>query len=251
MLDVIKKFSNLLDSRERRNAVILFAMILLTGVLEAVSVASVMPFLSVLSNQEVIQENAYLSFIYNYLGFSETNSFLFFLGVAVFFVVVFGLSFRALTEYFLARFTHMRNYSISSRLLRSYLSRPYSWFLGRHSADLGKTILSEVQQVIMQALLPTAEVIAKGVIVLCIVGMLLILDPVVALVAGCLLGGSYFGIYLFLRRFLSRIGADRVKANQERFQIAQEAFGGIKEIKADGLEQGYFRSFSRSASGIA
>ena len=251
MLDIIFKFRDLFDARERRNAVILFAMILVTGVLEAVGVASVMPFLSVLSNPEVIQENAYLSFVYTNLGFSETNTFLFFLGIAVFFIVVFGLSFRALTKYFLARFTHMRNYSLSSRLLRSYLSRPYSWFLNRHSADLGKTILSEVQQVIGQALIPIAEVVAKGVIVLCLVGMLLILDPVVALVAAGLLGGSYFGIYLFLRRFLSRIGADRVKANQERFQIAQEAFGGINEIKADGLEQGYFRSFSRSASGIA
>ena len=251
MWDVIKKFRDLLDRRERRNAVILFCMILTTGVLEAVGVASVMPFLSVLSNPGVIQEKAYLSWPYNALGFTDTNTFLFFLGIAVFCIVVFGLSFRALTEYFLARYTHMRNYSLSSRLLRSYLSRPYSWFLNRHSADLGKTILSEVQQVIMQALLPTAEVIAKGVIVLCLVGMLLLVDPIVALVAAGLLGGSYFVIYLALRHFLSRIGKDRVKANQERFQIAQEAFGGIKEVKAAGLEQGYFRSFLNPARRFA
>jgi ABC-type bacteriocin/lantibiotic exporter with double-glycine peptidase domain len=158
MLDIIRKFRDLLDARERRNAIILFAMILLTGVLEAVGVASVMPFLSVLSNPEVIQEKATLQWAYDTLGFTSTDSFLFFLGIAVFFIVVFGLSFRALTEYFLARFTHMRNYSLSSRLLRSYLSRPYSWFLSRHSADLGKTILSEVQQVITNALVPAANV---------------------------------------------------------------------------------------------
>ena len=251
MWDVIKKFRDLLDRRERRNAVILFCMILTTGVLEAVGVASVMPFLSVLSNPGVIQEKAYLSWPYNALGFTDTNTFLFFLGIAVFCIVVFGLSFRALTEYFLARYTQMRNYSLSSRLLRSYLSRPYTWFLNRHSADLGKTILSEVGQVINQALIPTAEVIAKGVIVLCLVGMLFVIDPVVALLAAGLLGGSYFVIYLALRRFLSRIGKDRVKANQERFQIAQEAFGGIKEVKAAGLEQGYFRSFLNPARRFA
>jgi len=86
---------------------------------------------------------------------------------------------RALTEYFLARYTQMRNYSLSSRLLRSYRSRPYSWFLNRHSADLGKTILSEVQQVIAQALIPAAKVVAQGVIVACIIAMLLIVDPLV------------------------------------------------------------------------
>ena len=251
MLNIIQKFRDLLDARERRNAVILFLMILVTGVLEAVGVASVMPFLSVLSNPEVIQEKASLKWAFDTLGFTSPDSFLFVLGIAVFFVVVFGLSFRALTEYFLARYTQMRNYTLSSRLLRGYLSRPYSWFLNRHSADLGKTILSEVQQVVMQTLLPTAEVIAKGVIALCLVGMLLVIDPVVALVAAGLLGGTYFGIYLVLRRFLSRIGADRVRANRERFQIAQEAFGGIKEVKAAGLEQGYYRSFQQPARRFA
>ena len=251
MLDIIRKFRDLLDVRERRNAVILFCMILGTGVLEAVGVASVMPFLSVLSNPEVIQDRPYLLWAYEGLGFTDTDSFLFFLGLAVFAVVVFGLSFRALTEYFLARFTHMRNYSLSSRLLGSYLSRPYSWFLGRHSADLGKTILSEVQQVITNALVPVTKVVAQGVIVACIIAMLIIVDPLVALVAAALLGGSYLCIYVLLRRFLSRIGADRVKANQERFQIAQEAFGGIKEVKAAGLEGGYFRSFLHPARRFA
>ena len=193
MWAVILKFKDLLDPRERRNAVILFVMILGTGVLEAVGVDSVMPFLSVLSNPGVIQENAYLAFGYEGLGFTETNSFLLFLGIAVFLIVVFGLSFRALTEYFLARYTHMPNLSLSSRLLRSYLSRPYSWFLNRHSADLGNTILSEVQQVVNQALLPTAEVVAKGIIVLWLLIMLLLIDPIVSLVAACLLGGAYGG----------------------------------------------------------
>ena len=40
MLNIIKKLSKLLDRRERRNAVLLFAMILCTGIMEAVGVAS-------------------------------------------------------------------------------------------------------------------------------------------------------------------------------------------------------------------
>ena len=38
----------------------------------------------------------------------------------------------------------MCEYGLSKRMTESYLNQPYSWFLGRHSADLGKTILSEV-----------------------------------------------------------------------------------------------------------
>jgi ABC-type multidrug transport system fused ATPase/permease subunit len=251
MLDTIRKFRALLDARERRNAVILFGMILITGVLEAVGVGSLMPFLSVLSNPEVVQENAYLAYAYQALGFTDTHSFLLFLGTGVFLVVVFGLSIKALTQYALARFTHMRNYSLSTRLLRGYLARPYSWFLNRHSADLGKTILSEVQQVITQSLIPTAQFVAQTVIALCLLGMVLVVDPLMALLAAGLLGGAYGGIYIALRAYLSRIGTDRVRANQERFQIAQEALGGIKEVKAAGLEAGYLAGFRKPAHRFA
>ena len=38
----------------------------------------------------------------------------------------------------------MREHSISKKFVESYLNQPYVWFLNRNSADLGKTILSEV-----------------------------------------------------------------------------------------------------------
>src|SRR5690606_4933412 len=62
-----------------------------------------------------------------------------------------------------------------------------------------------------------------------------------------LLGGTYGVVYAVLRRHLTAIGADRVRANRERFQIAQEAFGGIKDVKVLGLEEGYIHSFRKPA----
>ncbi len=247
MLDTIHKLQKLLSALERRNAVILFFMILINGIMEAVGVASIMPFLAVLSNPKIIQSNSYLLYIYQTLDFSGTDSFLLFIGTLVFVIVLTGISFKALTLYFLARFTHIRSCNLSSRLLRSYLYQPYSWFLNRHSADLGKTLLSEVQQVINQSLMPTCQFIANIVQATCLIVLLLIVAPWVALFMTALMGGIYTLIYLILRKYLSRIGRDRVTANQERFQIAQEALGGIKEIKVAGLEAGYLRSFYKPA----
>ena len=58
----------------------------------------------------------------------------------------------------------MRAYSIGKRLVEKYLNQPYSWFLSRHSADIGKTILSEVDQVIGNGINPLMELIAKGMV---------------------------------------------------------------------------------------
>ena len=45
--------------------------------------------------------------------------------------------FKAVTAYATYRFSLMRSYTISSRMLEGYLSQPYTWFLDRHSAGLG------------------------------------------------------------------------------------------------------------------
>jgi ABC-type bacteriocin/lantibiotic exporter with double-glycine peptidase domain len=251
MFDIISKLRDLLTPREKRNVVLLFCLILATGIMESVGVVSIMPFLSVLSNPEVIQRNAYLSYAYNALGFSNSQSFLLFTGAVVFVVVVSGLTLKALTQYALARFTQMRNYTISTRLLQDYLGRPYSWFLNRHSADLGRTVLAEVQQVINGVLIPIAQFVANVVIATCLIITLLLINPLVAVCAAVILGGSYFLVYTVLRKHLSRIGTERVQSNKERFQIAQEALGGIKEVKAAGLEAGYMNSFGKPAQRFA
>ena len=39
---------------------------------------------------------------------------------------------------------------MSKRLVEKYLHQPYEWFLNNHTAELGKTILSEISNVCSQ-----------------------------------------------------------------------------------------------------
>ncbi len=48
------------------------------------------------------------------------------------------------------------------------------------------------------------------------------------------MGGAYVAIYVSLRNLLQRIGKDRVEADELRFKVVSEAFGGIKEVKLGG-----------------
>lgn len=251
MINVFCKIRDLLDARERRYALALFAMMLIMGLLEALGVASIMPFIAVVSNPGIVRTNAYLSAAYESFGFKSVEDFLLLLGIAVFGLVIGSLAFKAATQWVIARYSHMRNYSISSRLLRAYLARPYSWFLNRHSADLGKAILSEVGQVIGQVLVPGMQLIAHAIVVICLVGLVITIEPKVAFVAIVVLGAAYGLIYVMLRKYLSWIGADRVRANEQRFQVAQEALGGIKDVKVLGLEDAYIRIFRPPASRFA
>lgn len=247
MFDVIRKLLTLLSKRERRNAYFLLVMVLVMAFLDVIGIASVMPFMAVLANPEVVETNNLLNTVYTALNFADADSFLFFLGVCVFALLVLSIGFKALTTWSLMGFSQMRNYSISRRLVARYLHQPYEWFLSRHSADLGKTILSEVDVVVRNALMPLMHFLAQSSIVIAVLLLLIIVDPFLALVVGGGIGGAYGITYTALRRLLDRIGKDRLAANQARFKAVSDAFGGIKEVKLAALEDVSLERFGEPA----
>lgn len=253
-MSIFKKIIFLLSPKEIRSAKYLLMMILLMALLDMIGVVSILPFMTVLTNPSLIESNLILNKMFELskiFGVNNNAQFLIFLGMLVFILLVLSLSFKMLTIYFQVRFVYMREYSISKRLIEGYLRQPYSWFLNRNSSDLGKNILSEVSQVIGNGVNPLMEVIAKGSVASALIILLIIIDIKLALIVGFSLGGFYGIIYKFTRNYLDKIGSERLKSNEERYKLVNEAFSATKELKAGGFEKTYLRLFSSSAETFA
>jgi len=246
----IKKILSLLTLQERKKAFLLMVMILIMALLDTIGVASILPFISVISNPSLIETNFILNTLFqaaSKFGIENNQQFLFALGFIVFITLVVSLSFKALTTYAQVRFTQMRNYNICKRLIEGYLHQPYNWFLNRHSADLGKTILSEVGTVVGTSIKSLIDLIAKGLVTIFLIILLIIADPKLALIVGSTVVGAYGLFFYFIRNYLHRIGKERLKNNELRFLAISEAFGAAKEVKVGGLEQIYIKRFSDPA----
>ena len=253
-METVIKYLSLLDSHNRKKAGLIIIMITIMALLEIVGVASILPFVTVLTNPDIIESNAILNQFFLFLnkfGVENNQQFLFVLGIIVFLVLMVSLVFKALTTYIQLKFVFMQEHNIGKRLAEGYLNQPYSWFLNRHSADFGKTILSEVQQLIGTGLNPLMELISKSMVVIAIIILLIVVDPKLAATVSVTLGGSYLIIFYFTRQIINRIGITRLKNNHLRFTIISEAFSAIKEIKIKGLEQIYIRRFSEPAQSYA
>ncbi len=253
-MQTIKKLIFLLTSSERKKAFFLLFMILIMALLDTIGVASILPFVAVLTNPEFIETNLVLNSMYeisNIFGVQNDQEFLFALGILVFILLIISLSFKTLTTYLQIQFVLMREYTIGKRLVEGYLHQPYSWFLSSNSADLEKNILSEVQQIINDGMYSLIELIAKGLVAICLIFLLILTDPKLAFIVGFSLTGSYFLIFYMVRKYLIRIGNERLKNNHLRFKILNEAFGAAKEVKFKGLEKNYINRFSTSAQAYA
>lgn len=249
--DSLHKMFFLLPLRERRGIIALFVCILLTALLEIAGVASIMPFMAVVANPALIDNQELLLAIGRAAGLNDNASYVVFLGSVALSLLVAGNLFAACTTAFTVRTGARLNRSISRRLLAAYLNRPYEHFLRDNSSRLNRNILNEVYNAVSFAILPALNVAARTVSAGSLIALMLLVEPLLSLLAVLILGGFYAVVYLLVRKTLKWNGERNHKAHQELSRIVAEAFGGVKEIKIAGREAEYLSRFSEPSRRVA
>ena len=253
-MKIIHKFLYLLSYHEKKRACLLLGMIMVMALIDMLGIASILPFIALLTNPELIETNYILKTAFEFtsvFGVVTDRQFLFVFGIFVFLFLLFSLTFKALTFYAQTRFLAMREHSLAKRLVEGYLHQPYSWFLNRHSAQLGKTILSEISTVVSKGLTSLLNLISQSTVAISIMILLILVDPKLSIIVGFTLGTIYLLILKFTQKFINKIGKESVKVNELRFISLNEAFGAAKEIKLGNLEKIYVDRFSVSAKTLA
>ena len=131
------------------------------GLFEVIGIASIVPFMQLVAQPDVIQENNWLSWIYEWFGFQEERSFLFVVGAAVLGLLALSNTISAFTQWFQYTVVWSSAHALSERLLKNYMYQPYEFFLDKNSAELGKQILSEVASLANKVLTPIVQFVAE------------------------------------------------------------------------------------------
>jgi ABC-type multidrug transport system fused ATPase/permease subunit len=253
-METVRKLINILTNRDRKLSILLLIGILIMAFIDMVGIASIIPFIALISSPEIIETNLFLKNTYNTLaiiGIDTKDKFIFTIGGLVFLILIISLTFKALIMYFQTRFVKMCEYNISTTLLKYYLHQPYSWFLNRNSSQLAKSILSEVSNVISRGLSPLLNLITNILISLAIFALLVFANPKLTIISVIVISVFYGLIYNFNRKLMSKIGKILFESNEKRFKVINEAFQGSKEIKIGGLEQAYINKYTKPANKIA
>ena len=247
MLSSLKQLWQILSPLDKRKVIYVFILVMGMAFIESAGVISIMPFLAVLSNPDVVESNSYLKQLYDFTGAANKQNFILYLGFLSLFVVMCSTVFKIVTQYAVNRFASLQRHYFSTRLLKTYLQQNYEFFIQRNSATLAKNILSEVDQLIWTMILPALTLMSYGVVLLSMVGILLLYDPLMAIATAFVLGLFYASIYILVRKKLTQIGQEFTQANKERYQTCQEALAGIKDVMINNAEHGYIKQFEESS----
>ena len=153
------------------------------------------------------------------------------MGIIVFLLLITSIGVKALTLYFQERFIKICEHNIAYRLVKHYLHQPYSWFLNRNSATLGKTILSEVGHVVGRGLSPMMNLITNIIVTLTIFVLLFYVEPKLSAIVMLIMCVFYGIVFKINKNLFTKIGNEIFNANEKRFKVLSEAFGASKEVK--------------------
>jgi ABC-type bacteriocin/lantibiotic exporter with double-glycine peptidase domain len=251
---ILNKLLFILTPKEQKHIFLILFVILVVALFEIVGLASIVPFIAVLSDPEIFENSSKINSLFEtskILGIQNQKHFLFILGLVVFFLLIISLLMKALAKYLLIKFSHNAQFNLEKRMVNSYLSQSYEWFLGRHSADLGKNILGEVGKVIKGGVEAMMNLVTRAILAMAFIILLIYVNPKLTFIISVTLGFTYLLIYKLTRGILKHIGNKRFKINRWRFTTVIEAFGAIKEIKLSGLEKNYVDRFSQPAKKLA
>lgn len=233
----------LLDKREKRKSVWVLLIVVVSALSASIMVASIMPFLAVLSDPARIHEVPLLSTAYEMGGFNSDRSFLFALGLASVTVTIIANLIQIVRVHVVMRFALMRAHTISYRLLESYLRQPYTYFLNEHSGRMGTQVLDESQQVVTQFFRPAVEGFASLITLAALLILIIYVNPSVSIGVMLVFGSIYGSTLLLTQRKVRHLGKERAAANAARHQLANEALGGIKELRLLGRERVYLGKY--------
>ena len=240
----LKTIRLLFAPEEIKNFSWLVVGMVLMGFFEMIGVASVFPFISVVLDVETIHSNFYLSNIYAFFDFRKEQDFLVFLGILVLLLIVISNSYNAFMSWKIVKFTSMQGHHLSKKLLSIYMFQPYVFFIGRHTSDMGKNILSESDRVISGVILPGMLLLSKLMVTVFIIALLVYVDPLMVVNIIIVFGFCYYMIYKIVKNKISDIGQLSAAAITKRFKAVNEAVSGIKIIKLVNGEKTFIDRFS-------
>jgi len=213
------------------------------GFLEVVGIASILPFMQLLAEPDAIEKSSLLTQIYEYFSFDSHRSMLMAAGIGVIILLTISNLFSAFAVWLQFKYSWQVAHNLGTRLLRTYLHKPYSYFLNKNSSELQTYLVGEVTGLTMGIIIPALEMLSRSVVACVIFGLLLWVDVKVALTMAGVLGGAYLLIYFSQRQLLKNLGERRIKKNLLRYKTLSELLSGIKTVKVSGTQDFFYKRY--------
>jgi len=242
---LLRQLWGYLSIRRQRQFYMFFVLMLVSALLEVVSLGAVLPFLGVLTSPERVFEHPIVKVCASFLNITGASQLI--LPITVLFIsaVLIAGAVRTLLLWVTTRLTFVSGADLSIEVYRKTLYQPYKVHVARNSSEVISGITIKVSGVV-EVLKQLLTLMSGVVLIISILFALLAVDVTTALSAIFGFGIFYGMVSLFVRNHLKKNSIAIAEEQTKVFKVLQEGLGGIRDVLLDGTQAFYCDVYRRA-----
>ena len=251
VLQPFRRLYSLLPVSSRGGLISVALVAGIAAVFETISVASILPFMAIVMNPDVINDYVWLKNALAVVGVTSRQSEIVTAGLLTILVLALGNSINALNLWTQTRYVANTRRILSGELYAGYMQLPYSFHVQRDTASLLQVISGDVESALGGFLASLLGVFSRGLSGAILITLIVFMDPTVAVGAVVVLGGGYSLVYRLIRVRQSVLGERMVSAMEALGRTGLEGLAGVKELRVLGRESTSSKMYNESLMELA
>lgn len=248
--DIFCELSYILNKKQKKQAIKVLAVIIISSWFELIGVSAVLPFVQAIISPEILMQNIYIQKIIKLFNIeASSKTLLLVIGIGLIVVYITKNIFMLFSLFAQNDYSTKVQKDLSNTILHSYMSRPYTFFLDTNSAEVMRGCMDNVSGV-YNILSNILSMLAELLSVLLIAIYILSTDPATAIAALVLISIIAAGIVLIFKPIMKRAGQKNRIVIASKSKAIYQAVMGIKEIFVM-QRQMYFEKKYEEASEIS
>ena len=215
--------------------------------MEAIGVASIMPFIGLVANDGLVDNQSYIKPLYDFIDPDSYAEFIIVVGILVIVIIALSTIVRTITLTKTLNFIFIKEAQLSHQMLNALLKVNYLSLIEYKRDEIKKIIFSDVNKVVVHVMQPALIIFSNSMAILIILLMLLLIQPMVTLIITSICVLYFSATYRIIRKKLTIIGQEKFVSDRGRFNVLENALSDIKMLK---IEKKYGR-LSRYFEGYA
>ncbi len=235
------KIISILKKRDKILLILIFFSILLSGILEMLTISSIIPFLDIMLSPDIVYEN----FKYKYLIVSqelfENNP----LGyITIIFILIISLAtfLKLLVLKLILKVTTLVGSKISSTVFENIISQSYLDFTKFNTSRLISVLEAKIDPLV-NSIFKGLQTVSSVVIIIAIISTLFLIDFFSTMFFFVAFSISYLVLFYLYKKDLKRIGGIISTNLKLRVKISQEAMSIFRQVKLDNLAGKFYSIF--------
>ena len=234
-----------LNNKRRSQLYLLIFLMISSGILEYLTIASLIPFLDALGDSKTLLKYKIINYLYNSFGYTSQNQIIILTTFCFLFIIYFSAFVRVINLLFNFKITALIGSELSTEAYKAALYQPYKKHLEWNSSEIINTVSKSVKGAV-SGLSSLLIIINSLIIIISIFIGIFLVNAKIAISLIFIFAISYLLIGYINRKQIERNSFIINKKSEDRIKALQEGLGGIKDVLIGGNQDYYAKIYSRT-----